>query len=528
LSISNKSILNKFKNIDYPYTLAKVDNQYAGLNDFVPDWANIELLDLHHPEGRRTYERTLTFLLSYIAKKHNAIIKIEHSYGDALYGEVESGSINLIQIKGEMQDLIKKKVVIEKRLLRKLEAVYLLKERKMYDDLQIVEYLSREFITIYSIGDYICYFAGPLLPHAGFVKFFDLVGIENGFLVVLPSRSDPNKLGAIVEREKLLRTYNESKDWAEILNIWSVGYLNKAVISGKMGEIIKVSESFHEKKIAHIADEIAKRKENIKMILISGPSSSGKTTFSKRLAVQLMVNGLKPKTFSLDNYFVDREKTPLDSEGHPYFDALSALDLPLFNEHLTRLLNGEEVEVPKFNFKKGRREKNGKRVSMKPGEVLIIEGIHSLNPKLTESIDDAKKYKIYVSALTQLNINRVNRIPTRDVRLIRRIFRDTLFRGNPPGLTLERWASVVRGEEENIFPFQEDADIMFNSSLVYELAVLKNYVETPLRSVNSTEPYYCESLRLLNFLDHFLPITSAEIPPTSILREFIGGSSFRY
>jgi len=528
LSTIGKTVSEIVGRVDYPVTLALVDNQYTGLNDVVPEWADIKLLDLTHPEGRRTYERTITFLLSYVAYKKGATIKIEHSYGDALYGEIESGELNLVQAKREIEELVNQNIEIEKKMLTKHEAIYYLQKENKEDDLKIIQYLSRDFIPLYRIEDYICYFAGPLLPGTGYLKLFDIVRMGDGFLIILPDRKNPSQLGKIEERQKLLKTYSESKKWAEILDIWSIGHLNDSVVSGKISEIVKVAESFHEKKIAYISDEILHRKGTVRIVLIAGPSSSGKTTFSKRLSVHMKVNGLKPKAFGLDDYFVDRDKTPLDEEGNPYFDSIDAIDLKLFNEHLSRLLSGEEVEIPRFNFKNGKREWIGRKMRLKPDEILIIEGLHALNPRLTESVDDAYKYKIYVSALTQLNINRLNRIPTRDVRLLRRIFRDTLFRGNPPSVTLERWGSVVRGEEENIFPFQESADVMFNSSLVYELAVLKNFVETPLRSITADDPYYCEALRLLNFLNHFLPITEEEIPPTSILREFIGGSSFRY
>lgn len=524
--MNEKNVINILKDIKYPTTLALVDNIYTGLGSYVPSYGSLKLIDMSHREGARTYERTVSFLFSYIAYKHNCSIKIEHSFGGALFGEIIKGKLDLKKVKNEMLKIINDNVRIVETRVSKIEAMNIFKKEGSLEDFNTVKYLSKEFIPIYCLNNYMRYFAGPLLPSTGFIKIFHIKELDNGFLIILPSSEDPFKLSKIEKRTKLLSTYNESNQWAEILGIGNVGELNDAIVSNRISDIIKVAESFHEKKIAYIADEITKRKS--KIILIAGPSSSGKTTFSKRLGVHLRVNGIKPKVIGLDDYFVDRDKTPRDETGAYYFDSIKALDLDLFNKHLTSLIKGEEIEVPTFNFKKGIREWNGNKMKLEKDEVIIIEGLHSLNPLLTESIKEELKFKIYVSALTQLNINSLNRIPTRDVRLIRRIFRDTLFRGNPPSVTLARWKSVIKGEEEHIFKFQENADVMFNSSLVYELAVLKNYVETPLRSITYDDEYYCEALRLLNFLNHFLPISEDEIPPTSILREFIGGSSFRY
>lgn len=524
--MNEKNILNLIKDVHYPTTLALVDNIYTGLGSYIPSYKTLKLIDMFHREGARTYERTVSFLFSYIAHKNNCSIKIEHSFGGALFGEIIRGNLDLDKAKKEMIQITKKNIKINEIRVSKIEAMNIFKKEGSIEDFNTIKFLSKEFIPIYCTNNYMRYFAGPLLPSSDFIKLFDIKRLESGFLIVFPSSEDPFRLSKIEHREKLLNTYNESNRWCEILGIENVGEMNDAIVSNRISDIIKVAESFHEKKIAYIADEITKRKPRI--ILIAGPSSSGKTTFSKRLGVHLRVTGIKPKMIGLDDYFVDREKTPKDETGAYYFDSIQALDLDLFNKHLTSLINGEEIEIPSFNFKKGKREWNGNKIRLGKDEVIIIEGLHSLNPLLTESIKEELKFKIYVSALTQLNINSLNRIPTRDVRLIRRIFRDTLFRGNPPSVTLARWKSVIKGEEEHIFKFQENADVMFNSSLVYELAVLKNYVETPLRSITYDDEYYCEALRLLNFLNHFLPISEDEIPPTSILREFIGGSSFRY
>ncbi len=521
----SKQILEIYPDLKYPVTLAKIDNQYASLEEKVPLGGKIEILDVNNTEGRRTYERTLVFLLDYIAKRKGVTIKIEHSYGDALYCRFLKGSLNLNTTKKEIIDLIKANKKIERLMLPKLEATHFLEERE--DDLNILKHLSRTYIPVYKLDDFAAYYAGPLLPKTGFLSIFDLIKIADGFLVILPTQEDPSTLGKIEGGEQLFKTYKEARREAEILKVWDVARLNEYVVSGAISEIVKTAEAIHTEKITEICKEILSGRERTKMILISGPSSSGKTTFSKRLGVHLRIHGITPLYISLDNYFLERKKTPLYIDGTPFFDTFEALDVKLFGEHISQILSGKEVKELTFNFKKGRKEWFGKTYKLTPKTIPVIEGIHAFNPGLLKDME-ISTFLIYVSALTQLNINRVNRIPTRDVRLLRRIFRDTRFRGHSADQTLKQWASVKEGEEKFIFPYQERADIMFNSSLVYELAVLKSFLETPLRCVDTTSPYYCEALRLLNFLDHFLGIREDEIPPTSILREFIGGSTFYY
>nr|WP_239525651.1 nucleoside kinase [Marinitoga litoralis] len=367
-------------------------------------------------------------------------------------------------------------------------------------------------------------------PSTGYTDQFDLIAIDNGFVIIHPTPKSPNRIPEYKHFPKLSYTFNEYKEWLKILEVSTVGELNELISKGPNDviELIRVSEALHEKKYAQIADDIIKRK-NVKLILIAGPSSSGKTTSAKRLSLQLKVNGLKPIPISLDDYFVDREKTPKDENGNYDFESIHALNLDLFNMHLTKLLNGEEVELPKFDFVHGKSLPSGKKIKLEPGQILIVEGIHGLNETLTASIPRDYKYKIYVSALTQMNLDSMNRITTTDTRLIRRIVRDFKFRGHNALATLKMWPSVRRGEERNIFPYQEEADVMFNSNLIYELSVLKIFAEPLLLSVDNCHSEYSEAKRLLKFLDYFLPITELEeIPRTSIIREFIGRSTFKY
>ena len=522
-------LINREKR-DYPYTCAIVNNQRMGFLDEVEEISSIELLSIKDREGRRTYERTLAFLVSFSVKKlfPNLNVSIKHSYGDALYGEIEEEEIDeemVSKIKNFLLEVVKADKPIEKIELTKEEAIRKLVREKRFDDIRLLKYLSREVIPIYSIDGYSAYFAGPLLPRTGMLKVFDLVSYPPGFLIILPEREDPFKLSKVVDRRKLFETFQESKRWIKTLEIMYVGDLNETIVKGEVSRLIKVQEALHEKKISDIADRIKERKA--KVVLIAGPSSSGKTTFAKKLEIHLRVNELKPLLISTDNYFVDREKTPIGEDGKPDYETIEALNYRLLQDHIEKLLSKEEVILPRYNFITGKSEK-WKKVYLPENGILMIEGIHGLNPKLTERIPEEKKFKIYVSALTQLNIDRINRIPTRDTRLIRRIVRDAHFRGIPAIETIRRWQGVIRGEEKYIFPYQENADVMFNSALVYELSILRTYAEVSLRTISYNKKEYSEALRLLIFLYHFVPLTPDEVPPTSILREFIGGSAFKY
>jgi uridine kinase len=521
----SQKILDKYSNLKFPVTLAKVDNQYTSLLNSIPDGSSVEFLDLEDTEGMRTYERTLVFLLDYISKKRGVTIKIEHSYGNAIFGRFLKGSLKLDSVRREMKDLIKKNKPIERSMLPKLEAMHCLSGRE--DDINILKNLAVSYIPVYKIDGFSAYFAGPLLPNTGFLSTFDLKSVKGGFLLILPSRDNPSTVSNVEKRRKLFNAYREAEEEAEILKIWDVAQLNRYIIKGKISEILKIAEVIHSEKITDICKNIVRKRRKVRVVLVAGPSSSGKTTFSKRLGIHFRLHGIEPIYLSLDDYFLERDETPYYKDGTHFFDAFSALDIKLFRKHINNLSKGKKAERQYFNFKTGRREKSGEFIELKENSILIIEGLHCFNPELMAGIP-LETFLIYVSPLTQVNINRVNRIPTRDLRLLRRVFRDTRYRGYDAEYTLKKWESVKDGEEQFIFPYQERADVMFNSSLVYELAVLKVFLETPLRCVATSSPYYCEALRLLNFLDHFLNIPDKEIPQTSILREFIGGSTFFY
>lgn len=528
-----KRLIDIVGKVEYPITCAIIKNQLTGFLDEVEtDVKTIEFLDVRFGEGRRTYERTLAFLSAYVARNLNPNwhLSIKHSYGDTLYGEIEGEDPAKYAdvLLREMKKVVAEDAKIEKLELPKEDVIEKLREEGRVDDIKLLKFLSRYHIPIYTLKNFFAYFAGPLLPRTGLLKVFDIVPYPPGFLIVLPDRENPEKLATIPHREKLFHTFQESKEWVKILGVNYVGDLNELIANGKISEMLKIQEAFHDKKIAQIADMIYKRRESVRVVLIAGPSSSGKTTFAKRLRIHLRVVGLNPVTLSTDNYFVDREKTPLDENGEPDYESFEAIDHELLRKHLAMLIRGEEVQIPKFNFHTGHRSNKTIPLKLEKDDIVIIEGIHALNPRLTEGISDENKFRIYVSALTQLNIDAINRIPTRDTRLIRRLVRDMKYRGHDAKTTIQMWPKVQRGEERWIFPYQEEADVMFNSALVHELAVLKIYAEPILRVLDSSEREYAEALRLLNFLSHFMGLLPDEIPPTSIVREFIGGSSFKY
>ncbi len=391
---------------------------------------------------------------------------------------------------------------------------------------KLLKMLNRETVSIYYCEEVYDYFYSSLVPSTGYLKVFGLKYYPPGFILRFPARENPRELPAFVDQPKLARIFGEAEQWGKILNCGYVSTLNDYIEENSVKDIIRVAEALHEKKIAQIADYIAEHRREVRIILVAGPSSSGKTTFAERLSVQLRVNGVRPVPISLDDYFVDRAYTPRDEQGNYDFEDIEALDLELFNKHLTELLAGREVVLPAYNFMTGEREYRGRKIRIKADQPLIIEGIHGLNERLTQAIDKERKVKIYISALTQLSIDNHNRIPTTDTRLIRRIVRDSQFRNNNAGKTLQIWPSVRRGEERNIFPFQEEADIMFNSALIYELAVLKKYAEPLLEQVPPDSQVYPEARRLLKFLAFFRLGDETEVPTNSILREFIGNSCF--
>ena len=492
----------------------------------------IKFLDICEKDGHRIYERTISAVFIMACKEvfPDCTAKIEHSLNKGLYAELdEEKSITFSEIellKSKMEEIIKEDIPIIREKVPFKEGIALFEKYGHKDKIRLYNTLNREEIQIYRIGDYVDGFHGYLAPSTGYVKVFDLKYYYPGVIILFPTRESQNKLPEFKEQKKLSKVFKEATQWADILDLGYVGSLNEKIENENIYEVIRVSEALHEKNIAKIADMIC-QDDDINMILIAGPSSSGKTTFAQRLAVHLKVNGKRPISISIDDYFVDRELTPLNEEGEPDYEALEAIDLKRFNEDLVKLLEGEEIELPKFNFVTGKSEKSGVKIKVDKDHPIIVEGIHGLNPRLATYIPEKNKFKIYISALTQLNIDAHNRISTTDTRLIRRMVRDNLYRGNDIFRTFKLWEGVTKGEEKNIFPYQEEADIMFDSALVYELSVLKKHAVPLLKQVDNSSIYYSESKRLLRFLNYFKDIEDEKrIPPNSILREFIGGTDF--
>ena len=427
-------------------------------------------------------------------------------------------------IKKRMQEIIAENIPYHRVECHTTEAVRIFNERGMNDKVKLLETSGSLYTYYYTLGDTVDYYYGNLLPSTGYIWLFDIVKYYDGLLLRIPNRANPDVLEEVVKQEKMLDVFKEHLRWNYIMGLGNVGDFNLACETGHATDLINVAEALQEKKIAQIADDIYHRGENgnrVKLVLISGPSSSGKTTFSKRLSVQLMTNGLRPYPISLDNYFVDREDTPRDENGNYDYESLYALDLELFNTQLQALLRGEEVELPRFNFNLGKKEYKGDKLRIDEHTILILEGIHALNPELTPQIPAASKYKIYVSALTTISLDDHNWIPTTDNRLLRRIIRDFNYRGYSAQETISRWPSVRAGEDKWIFPYQENADVMFNSALLFEFAVLRCHAEPILTSVPRNCPEYAEAYRLLKFIKYFTPVQDKEIPPTSLLREFL-------
>lgn len=510
---------------------AKVDNNLRELGFEIDNDVQIEFVDLSTSIGQRIYQRSLSFVFIRAAMElfTGCSVSVEHSLSKGLYCEIDyKDPINeddVEAIENRMREIINQDIPLAKKSIPKEQAKKIFKQFGMGAKEKLLKYREKDFINIYSCGWLKNYFYGYMVPRTGYLNNFRLKFYLPGIIIQFPTKENPNKAPEFIEQPKLASIFREAEIWGNILNVEYVAYLNEAIEQKKVPELIRVSEALHEKKIAQIADKITKK--NKRVVLIAGPSSSGKTTFAQRLLIQLKVNGLNPVTLSTDDYFVDRELTPRDEEGNYDFEALEAVDVELFNENIAKLIQGQEVHIPTFNFLTGKREYNGNKLKIHKDQPIIIEGIHGLNEKLTEDIPHNKKYKIYISALTQLNIDNHNRIPTTDTRLIRRIVRDSKYRGHSALTTLRLWKSVRRGEEKNIFPFQEEADTMFNSALVYELAVLKKYAEPLLAEIDNSEPEYAEAKRLLKFLRYFKSIEDDKyVLQTSILKEFIGGSCF--
>ncbi len=537
MSINNKTSLKKIVELTYKdnaknYLGAIVDNEVRHLNYEVCNGESIEFLDITHKDGLRIYLRTLSYIFIKACKDvfDECRVTIEHSLSKGLYTEIHNvNSITLEdtqKIKDRMKEIINQDLPIERKLIPVSEAVEIFTSQKMYDKVKLFKQSKKEQRHIYSLDGFYDTFYGYLAPSTGYIKQFDLKYYSPGIIIQFPRKEENFNIPQFEEHSKLAKIFKEAEEWGDILDVGYVSSLNEKIDNNNSDEIIRISEALHEKKIAYIADTICENDER-EIILIAGPSSSGKTTFAQRLAIQLKVNGKKPISISLDDYFVNRKDTPLDENGEYDFESIDAIDIKLFNKDLIKLLDGQEIELPTFNFHTGKREYKGRKIKVDRTHPIIIEGIHGLNEKLTFSIPKQNKFKIYISALTQLNIDGHNRIHTTDTRLIRRMVRDAEFRGNDPVRTLKLWDSVRRGEERNIFPYQEEADVMFNSALVYELAVLRKHVEPLLRTIDNKSIFYSESKRLLKFIGYFRSISCENcIPCTSIIREFIGGSCF--
>lgn len=526
-------LAKRFKK-DYASTIvaARVNNDIKELSFSITEECDIKFIDLSDEDGMRIYRRSLYFIfikaVSEVFPERNAVIS--HPMSNGVYCEINGNNelteIEVEAVKKKMLEIVDNKIPFEKKIITLEEAKELYKKNGRIDKYEVLEHRKKPHVTVYNCGGYEDYYYGYMVPDTGYIKCFDLKYHHPGVVIQFPSKACPEVLPTFKEEKKLFNVFIEYKKWVKILGVQNVGALNDIVQEGNIGDLIRVSEALHEKKIAQIADKITNHQEEKRIVLISGPSSSGKTTFANRLGIQLRVNGFVPKTISLDNYFVNRDKTPVDEDGEYDYEALEAIDVELFNKHLSELLNGIEVEIPIYNFETGSREAKGQMMKMNKNTILVIEGIHGLNDKLTASISSEDKFKIYVSALTSINIDDHNRIPSTDTRLIRRIVRDSQFRGCSAIETINRWPSVRRGEAKNIFPFQENADIMFNSSLLYELCLLKTYAEPLLRELGPENERYSEVKRLLRFLEYFLPISAKDVPNNSIVKEFIGGSCF--
>ncbi len=521
--------------IDMPYgpVSAKVNNKVEGLGFRVYHNKDVEFLDLTSASGQRAYTRTLFFVLCKavhdLYPDGRVVIDIPVSNGyycDLSIGHPVTGA-DADAIRRRMEQIIAEGHYIRRHESTTEEAVSLFRAAGDDSKVKLLESVGSLYTVYYDIDGYCDYYYGALLTRTSDLHLFGLEMYYDGLLLRIPSRTDPSRLGELVRQDKMFEIFKEQHRWQGILGMTTIGDLNEVIAKGESTELINVSEALQENKIVKIAEMIAARK-GVKMVLIAGPSSSGKTTTCKRLSIQLLANGIRPIGISLDDYFVDRDKTPRDESGDYDFESLYALNIPLLNSQMNALFAGEEVELPRYNFQTGRSEKSGRRLRLKGNEVLVVEGIHALNPELTAAIPEEQKFRVYASALTTILIDTHNYVPTTDNRLLRRIIRDYKYRGVDARETIRRWPSVRAGENKWIFPFQENADVMFNSAMLFELAVIKTQAEPLLEQVPESAPEYSEARRLLHFLRYIKPIPYDQVPATSLLREFLGGSSFRY
>lgn len=518
----------------YDFVLAMKNKKLCELGTVLDKDCELELVSKKSVIGIDTYRRSLTLLMvkafsDVLGGVHNHSIEVMYSMGKGYFCRLISDEYKIsdeliANVKARMQEIVDDDEIIMKESVGTDEAVKRFRRQGMSDKEKLFYFRRVSKVNVYNLGGYEDYFYGYMVPSTGYLKSFDLLPYEDGFVLMAPTKENADVVPEFIPQQKLFNVLKTSDEWSKTLDVSNVGDLNEAITNGSIRELMLVQEALQEKQIAHIADLIKQGEK--KIVLIAGPSSSGKTTFSHRLSIQLRAHGLRPYPLALDNYFVDREHTPKDENGNYDFECIEAMDLELFNSDMSKLLAGEEIEIPTFNFTLGKKEYKGKKMKLNEGDVLVAEGIHALNPKMTVKLPDESKFKVYISALTQLNIDEHNRIPTTDGRLIRRIVRDARTRGNDARGTIGMWNSVRRGEEKYIFPFQEEADIMFNSALIYELSVIKQYAEPLLFAVPRDCAEYYEAKRLLKFLDYFLGLEVTNVPNNSILREFTGGGCF--
>ena len=521
--------IKKFK---YPVIGAIFNNEYVNLEYKIKRDGEIKLIDISSKEGTKIYRRTIIYILGKAIEEiwQDKKMMVNYQLPNSMFCEIENTEITeelVLKLDEKMHEIVQKNLPIKQVVMTRKEAEEFYQKNDISKGRLQFDLLDNQEIFMYYCEDYYNYCYGTIANRTGVTNIFEITKYEDGFLVRYPSSDKPEELPKLTETKKLAWALNEYDDIHKILNVNTVYKLNTAIEEDKIKDIIMLDEALHEKKIANIADEIA-RNRNVKMILIAGPSSSGKTTFAQRLGIQLRINRIKPVTISVDNYFVERKDTPRDENGNYDFECIEAIDLELFNRHLTKLLNGEEVEMPEFDFHVGTKRYNGKKLKLEPDQVLVIEGIHCLNDQLTSSIEKDQKYKIYISALTVLNMDRYNRISTTDTRLIRRIVRDHQFRGYDAKHTIGTWHMVNKGEEKNIFPYQEEADSIFNTSLIYELSALKEIAMPLLEEIKQEDAEYAEARRLIEMLKYFKAIPSKDVPTNSLLKEFLGGGSFKY
>lgn len=531
-----KEVAEEFqKQFPYDILLATVNGKLQELHKKIKEDTRVTFLTGQDKPGIQTYQRSAILIMmkaiyEVIGAENLKKVSVEFSLGTGLFVEIDGVFENTPElaqkIKAQMQEYVENQIPIMKRSVNTDEAVELFHRHKMYDKEHLFKYRRVSRVNIYSIGKFEDYYYGYMVQNTGYIKYFDLISYEHGMILKLPTQNDPTVVPEFKEKKKLFHVLKEAEEWGEKLQVGNVGSLNEKISNGEMNELILVQEALMEKKMGDIAEMIANQPDK-KIVMIAGPSSSGKTTFSHRLSIQLRAKGLVPHPIAVDDYFVNREDSPRDENGNYNYEVLECLDIKLFNENMTDLLAGKSVDMPTYNFVTGKREYHNNFLTLGKDDILVIEGIHCLNDRLSYSLPKENKFKIYISALTQLNIDEHNRIPTTDGRLIRRMVRDSRTRGASAQDTIRMWTSVRMGEENNIFPFQEDVDVMFNSALIYELAVLKQYAEPILFSVPRDSEQYLEAKRLLKFLDYFLGVSSEDIPKNSILREFIGGSCFK-